>query len=257
MLFEILLSAFLLESHLDHARALLREGGVGEALRELDQTMQETRGDPETQYQVGELLRQLAADRAARLQELAPDSAEAYELLGRALEARGNLDEALAAYRAALSKSPRLPGVHFLIGNIQWKQRDLEAAKPEMEAELRSNPDHALANLRLGQILLAMNQPEAAAPHLRLSVRADDSSVEAHRALGKAYRALGEHVQALREFQIVASRRPEDDSVHAQLASAYRSLGQTDRARAEMETHRRLLQGKAEAARKISSSTAR
>ena len=95
------------------------------------------------------------------------------------------LDEALAAYRAAIAKNPRLPGLHFLIGNIEWKKRDFEAAKPEMEAELLLNPHHALANLRFGQIMLAMDRPGPAADYLRDAVRADDSSIEAHRALGK------------------------------------------------------------------------
>ena len=257
MLPEILLCAFLLTGDLDQVRALVRAGRFPEALHELQEALRKAPGNPEIQYQAGELLRQLAADRAAGLEELAPDSAEAHELVGRSLEARGHLDEALSAYRAALSKSPRLPGVHFLIGNILWKQRDFEAAKPEMEAELHWNPDHALANLRLGQILLAMNQPGAAADHLRQAVSSDDSSLAAHRELGKAYRALRDYAHALSEFQIVASRRPQDDSVHAQLATVYRSLGETARARAEMETHRRLLQEKAEAARKISPSNAR
>ena len=243
--------------NLDQARALLRDGRFPEALRELAESLRKAPGNPEVQYQIGEILGQLGTDRAARLEELAPDSAEAHELLGRALEARGDLVGALSAYRAAMARSPRLPGVHFLIGNILWKQRDFEAAQPEMEAELRGNPHHALANLRLGQILLAMDQPGAAAEHLREAVGADNASIEAHQALGKAYRALRDYQQALREFQIVASRRPQDDAVHAQLATVYRSLGQTARARAEMETQRRLLQEKAEAARKISPSNAR
>ncbi|MGI8988297.1 MAG: tetratricopeptide repeat protein [Bryobacteraceae bacterium] len=248
--------AFFLAGDLNQARTMLREGRFPEALRELEAAMRKEPGNPEIEYQIGEMLREQAADRAARLEELAPDSAEAHELLGRSLEARGNLDDALLAYRAALLKNPRLPGVHFLIGNILWKERDFEAAKPEMEAELRLNPNHALANLRLGQILLAMDRPGPAADRLRDAVRADDS-IEAHRALGKAYRALDNNADALREFQIVAGRRPQDDSVHAQLAGVYRSLGNTEQAKAEMEAHRRLLQERAEAARKTSPSIGR
>ncbi|MDQ6706740.1 MAG: tetratricopeptide repeat protein [Acidobacteriota bacterium] len=257
MSFDVVLSVFFLAGDLNHARAMLRDGRFPEALREMEDAMREAPGDPEIQYQIGELLREQAAGRAARLEELAPNSAEAHELLGRSLDARGNLDEALAAYRAAISKNPRLPGVHFLMGNIQWKRRDFEAAKPEMEAELLLNPHHALANLRLGQILLAMDQPGPAADRLRDAVRADDSSIEAHRALGKAFRALGNNAGALQEFRIVAGRRPQDDSVHAQLAAVYRSLGKPELVKAEIEKHRRLLQEKKDAARKTSPATAR
>src|SRR5258708_39900741 len=101
---------------------MLREGRVPEALSEMDALMRAAPDNAEIHYEIGELLRELAGERAARLEELAPDSAEANQLLGRSLEARGNLEEALTAYRAALSRNPRLPGLHFLIGNIQWRE---------------------------------------------------------------------------------------------------------------------------------------
>lgn len=247
-----LAALFFLIADLEQARDLLRQGRVPEALREMDAAMRNAPQDAETKYQVGELLRELAGDRAARLQELAPDSAEAKQLLGRSLEARGNVQQALEAYRAALTVNPRAPGLHFLIGNIHWRQRDFEAAKREMEAELRLNPAHPFANLRLGQILLAMDQPSLATGHLLAAVRADGSSVEAHRELGKAYRALTRYTDALREFRIVAQSLPRDASIHAQLASVYRSLGRHEDAKAEMESQSRLLRERAEAARKAS-----
>jgi tetratricopeptide (TPR) repeat protein len=250
LLFDAFVICFSLVADVQSARVLLREGRVTEALRELEAVMRAAPDDPEVQFQAGEILRELGADRAARLEQAAPDSAQAHELVGRSLEARGKLDGALAEYHAALSKDPRLPGLHFLAGNIRWKQRDLEAARPEMEAELQLNPNHALANLRLGQILLAMNEPDAAFDHLRKAISEDGSSLDAHRALGQACRALGRHRQALQEFLIVARLRPKDDSVHAQLATVYRALGDAERAKAELEIHRRLLKEKAEAARK-------
>jgi tetratricopeptide (TPR) repeat protein len=230
--------SLLLATDLNHARTMLREDRLPEALREMDAALRESPRNPEIQYEIGELLRELAGKRAARLEQLAPDSPEAKQLLGRSLEAHGNTEAALTAYKAALSKNPRQPGLHYLIGNIHWRDRDFDAAKAEMEAELRLNPQHFAANLRLGQILLAMNRPAPAADHLREALRADGASAEAHREMGKACRLLGLYEDALREFQFVVQHLPQDTSVHAQLASVYRSLGQTDRAKAEMEAQR-------------------
>lgn len=245
----VLLVAAAAEADIRTARALLEKGEVSRALQEIEAALRDAPGNPEVQYQAGELLRELGAERAERLRHLAPDSAEAHELLGRSLESRGQLDAALAEYRAALRNSAGLPGIHFLIGNLLWKKRDFSMARPELESELRLNPNHTLAHLRLGQILLNLNEPEAAMGHLRTAVAADPSSIEAHRALGRAYRALGRHREALGEFQTVASQRPNDDSVHAQLGGEYRALGNADQARAELEIHRRLLAAKAAAAR--------
>ncbi len=230
------------------AGALLEQGKTVEALEDMRKTVEASPADPEVQYQFGEMLRRLGAERAARLQSLAPESGEAHELLGRSLESAGKLDTALKEYRTALQKNPAAPGFHFLAGNVLWKQRDFQAARPELEAELQLNPNHALANLRLGEVLLSLDDPTAA-QFLQKAVAADSSSVEAHQALGKAYRLISDHSAALKEFQIVASRRPFDEAVHAQLAGEYRALGQADRANEEWAKHRRLLAEKAAAAR--------
>ena len=40
---------------------------------------------------------------------------------------KGDLVEALREYRAAAALDSRRPGVHYLIGNILWKMRELDA----------------------------------------------------------------------------------------------------------------------------------
>lgn len=239
---------YLLLADINTARRLAEQGKTAEALAEIQAALRSAPDDPEVQYQAGELLRTLGANRAERLQQLAPESAEAHELLGRSLEARGFLNDALGQYRAALRANPALRGLHFLTGNVLWKKRDFEAARAEFQAELQLNPNHTLANLRLGQTLLSLDQPSCV-DYLRKAVAADDSSIEAHRALGQAYRLTGDHRRALEQFRIVAQRRPDDDTVHAQLAGEYRALGDSARAKAEMEEHRRLLEARAAAAR--------
>lgn len=238
-----------LAADLRSARALAEKGEILGALREIHAELRSAPDDPEIRYQAGQLLGEIAADRVARLQKAAPDSAEAHELLGRSLESRGELDAALAEYRTALRSGVR-PGLHFLIGNVFWKKRDFAEARDELEAELQLNPKHVLANMRLGNVLLSLDQPKTAMQHLLTAVEADDSSVEAHRSLGRVYRALGLHAEALKEFQTVARDLPDDDSVHAQLGGEYRALGDLEKAKAEMGIHRQLLDAKAVAARK-------
>src|SRR5215831_7604666 len=190
------------------ARALLEQGKTIEALKELQAALRSAPDDPEVQYEAGELLRQIGAQHAAELERMAPESAEAHELMGRSFESRGRLDEALAEYQLALKNHPDIAGVNFLIGNVFWKKRDFAAARPELEAELRLNPNHPLANLRLGQVAIALNDPSAGLEHLKRAVAADDASIEAHRELGRVYRLMGDHRAALSQFRLVATRRP-------------------------------------------------
>ena len=249
-MWSFILIGFFAISDAEEARRLLLQGRVAEALREVEAALQENPNDPETQYQAGEVLRELGALRAQKLADLAPDSAEAHVLLGRSFETQGKLDDAAREYRAALERNGQLAGLHFLIGNLLWRQRDFEAARIEFEREISISPRHPLASLRMGQILLVTNQPLRALPYLRVPAEAGQASVEAHRELGKAYRQLGRNREALAEFRLVATARPRDESVHAQLASVYRAMGDKAGVAAETEKQRAVLNGKAEAARK-------
>src|SRR5713226_9584731 len=232
------------------ARTLLQADQVPLALRELQSLLDMHPGDPEAQFQAGRMLQELAERRFAKLERLAPDSAETHELLGRYQEAQRRLKEALSEYRLALQRSPAGPGLHFLVGNIHWKLRDFDAALPELEAELRVNPDHALGNQRIGNIYVERREASGALPYLEKAVRGDPNLLEAHRDLGRAFRLLERFSEALPEFQFVAQRQPEDDTVHAQLAAVYKALGQPQRAAAELEIHQRIVQKRLEATQK-------
>ena len=223
-----------------------------EALRAIDDLQKQKPDDPNIQLEIGKIFQELAASRLQRLQELAPDSPQVHEMVGKSFESHQKLTEALTQYQMAARGDPALPGVHFLIGNLYWKQRDLPAALPELEAELRLNPNHELANLRIGEILLATNAdvPAQAIPYLRKAVADPQANFEAHRELGKALRMAGQYDESLRELQFVAQRQPEDNKVHAQLAALYRAMGNTEAARKEMERHQQILQRQREASLK-------
>jgi Flp pilus assembly protein TadD len=187
------------------------------------------------------------------LQRIAPESVAAHELLGKTLESQGKLDGALSEYRRALEKSPATPGLHFLIGNVNWKLRNFDAAQAELGEELKVNPHHAMANLRMGQIVLSTQRddPMRAVTFLQEAVTGAPTSLEAHRELGKALRLAHKFPEALRELQFVESRAPNDDTIHAQLAALYKETGDRERARQEIEAHAKILRERLQASQKV------
>jgi Flp pilus assembly protein TadD len=235
------------------ARELIRQGKVGEALRNLDAIEKQYPDNPDAKFAVGEIFQELAAIRAEQLQRVAPDSAAAHELLGKSLESRGKLMEALAEYRHALEKGPATPGLHFLAGNVEWKLKNFNAAEADLLDELKLNPHHAMANLRMGQIVLETqrDQPLRAVAYLREATADDKTLLEAHRELGKALRLSHNFQEAVKELQFVASERPNDTMVHAQLAAVYRDMGNRERARQEMEIHARILRQRLQASQNM------
>jgi Flp pilus assembly protein TadD len=234
------------------ARELITQQKITDALNLIAELQKRGSSDPEAEFAAGEILQELAALRAEQLQRVAPDSAEAHELLGKSLEAQGKLEEALAEYRRAIEKAPGEPGLHFLIGNVEWKLKKIGAAQLEFGEELKTNPHHAMANLRLGQILLDTQResPAQAILYLREAVADAPASLEAHREFGKALRLAHQYPEAERELRLVESRAPNDPTVHAQLAALYKEMGEQEKARAEITIHARLLREKLEASQK-------
>jgi tetratricopeptide (TPR) repeat protein len=241
------------QAQVGQIRSLIQENRIGEALRNLRALREQHPNDADVNLQIGEIFQELAALRAEQLQKAAPDSAAAHELSGKSWEAQGKLSEALAEYKLAAGKNPALPGVHFLIGNVEWKERNLSEAQGELAQELKLNPNHALANLRMGQISIDADRdhPERAVAYLRRAVANDRSLLEAHRELGKALRLNKQLPEAAQELQWVETKRPNDETVHAQLAAVYRDMGDRERARTEMEIHGRLLKERLEASQKM------
>ncbi len=229
------------QSRLYLARTLVELGRIPEALAEIDRALA-GQPDPEIQFQAGSIVRDLAEQRFADLERLAPDSAAVRELTARHFEQQGKLPEALREYRAAIAKEPGRPGLHYEAGNILWRMRELDAATEELQAELTRTPHHGMANLRLGQVFLNRNQAPQAVVFLEQAVEAMSESTDARRELGKAYRSLGRTAEARRKWEAVAKARPDDDQVHYLLGNLYRQLGDGDRARRELNRHREILE---------------
>jgi len=247
-----LLSLSLEAATIESIRSLVKAENVVEALHEITNLQKQRPDDPDVQVEIGKIFQELAASHLQRLEQLAPESPQVRELIGKSFESHDKIPEALAQYKLAAQKDPALPGVHFLLGNLYWKQRDLNAARPELETELRLNPNHGLANFRMGEISLVTNAdaPEDAIPYLRKAVSDPHATLEAHRELGKALRMAGHYGEALQELSLVARRQPDDNKIHAQLAALYRAMGNREGARNEMEIQQRLLQRQREASLK-------
>lgn len=222
------------------ARTLIELQRFEEALAQLELVLAGN-PDPETTFRAGEILRDLAERRLAALQREAPDSAAVPEMTGVSFERAGRLDDALRNYRHAAQIDPNRPGVHYRIGAILWRQRDLDAATIELQVELARTPDHGMANLRLGQVLLARDLATEAIPPLERGLAAMPGSPEAQRELGKAYRKVGRQQDARRVFEALARTRPNDDQVHFQLGSLYRELGLTAESQREFRLHSAIL----------------
>ena len=234
-----------IEARLFLSRTLIELDRIPEAIEHLEKGASDA-GDAESRLQAGQILQELAARRLAVLRRTAPGSAEVHELAGRRLELEGRLADALAEYQAAARKAPERAGIHYLIGNLLWRQREMIPAETALRMELTRNPFHGMANLRLGQVLLRNDRPQPSVAPLERAVESmPETSPEgllARRELGKAFRKLERNAEALAQWEPVAKARRDDDQVHFLLGNLYRDLGRAEEARRELTRHREILE---------------
>ncbi len=197
--------------------------------------------DMEAQYLLAKTYRMLSLEVLARLMKDDPDSYRSHQLLAQTYENQEQDDKALAEYRIVEKMDPTLPGIHFEIGRLLWKNNhaDPEGALEELRRELQLNPDHPEANGEIGTILVAGHEPGKAVPYLETALRLSPDAGFIHEQLGSAYLQQKDYPKA----EVELKKAVQDDpygSAHYQLALVYRAEGRRTEAAAEFETVRKI-----------------
>ena len=169
-----------------------------------------------------------------------PRSYRARQLQAQLHEARGEVDEAVREYRAALGLKPGLRDVHFAIGTMLWSVSRFDEALPELEAELRVNPNHPQAHYEIADILQVRGDKAAAKGHLLESIRIAPNMAEAHLAIERIYFADGDFDEAIAHLRTVTRLDPEDPTPHYRMSIIYRRLGLADEAQRALREFQRL-----------------
>ncbi len=131
---------------------------------------------------------------------LRPQSPGARLNLAIALRQRGDVDGAIAQYRAALHLKPDYAEAHYNLGvALNAKGRTDEAIAEYREAT-RLKPDHSEAHNNLGGALYEKGQLDEAVAEFREAIRSKDYA-SPHNNLGVALRNTGRLDEAIDEFK--------------------------------------------------------
>lgn len=186
----------------------------------------------------------LAAQRLARLAEIAPESPQMHLILAQALATQDDFQGATAQYRKALEIDPQLPGIHFEIGEMILAQSSDEPARQKAESEfklaLKTNPNNAECYYMLGEIEWLRSKPQEALNYYDKALTLRPSFVDAHIAAGKALTSLGQPKEALKQLLAAIDLDPKNQVAHYRLSQTYRRLGRSEDAERELAVFRKL-----------------
>lgn len=200
-----------------------------------------------------------------RALQIAPRFVDARKLLARAYIEHGNYDRARTQLETALSAAPRDAEVHFLLGQVAFRENRFADGIGSLRLALKATEGgaddadparRAVAQLLLGLCLKEEGYTAAAAEVLEAYVAsALDATPAMHKdrdfktflslyedrslaVLAELYSELGRHEKAIEAYQRAADRRPDDESMQRKLVLALARAGRHDEA---IQRTRRLL----------------
>lgn len=156
--------------------------------------------------------------------------------LGTSLARSGRLDEAITAFREALSIEPRYTTAYYNLGlSLLENQRPREAVDA-LEAAVSLSPEDALAQRALGMALRQTGELDEAAGALRRAVALDSGDVLSLQHLGRLLRERGELEEAATAIRSAIRLKPEDPLLRQELGFILRAAGRLEEAVAALES---------------------
>lgn len=168
------------------------------------------------------------------------DSAAAYLFTARML-LRQEYDPVAEEYaQKAATVDPKLPLVHFLLGELYLYKSRVPDAIAEFEKEIAVNPAHAATYYKLADAYSRVQKYDEADRLLQKSIWLDSTSTGPFILRGKVLEKKGEFDLAVLALQRAATMDPNNPMTHQLLGQAYRTVGKKDDAERELKLAEKL-----------------
>ena len=135
----------------------------------------------------------------------------------------------------AVALDPKLPLVHFLLGELYLYKSRIPEAITEFQKELAINPGHAATYYKLADAYSRVQKFDDAERLLQRSIWLDATSTGPYILMGKVLEKKGEFELAVRALQRAATMDPNNPTTHHLLGQAYRDHGEERRGRKRTE----------------------
>jgi tetratricopeptide (TPR) repeat protein len=221
--------------------ALKEEGRRAEALALYQQAVADT---PDAHYALGFELDADGDRRGAiehyreyiRLKPLDVNVIRAYNLLGRALGAEGQIDDAAAAFAEVLRMQPRNGDAVGALADIALRQQRYDEAIGRYGDYIRLAPQNPAARFNLGLALAGAHRMDEAAAAFAEAVRLDPREAAFRVNLAEALLALGRLPEAATHYGAAVQLQPDDQELFARMsqvveAASEQKKGASPRAR--------------------------
>jgi tetratricopeptide (TPR) repeat protein len=215
---------------------LEKASGVVNAMRQADPV------NPAVLYAGYRVYSDLASETMLSLALAAPDSAQTHQMMAHEEARVGNTAGARAQYQKALEIDPKLPGIHFELGELLALSEDPKtkaSAESEYKAAVVENALDEKAECRLGDLSSRQGDSAQAIKHYQAALRLQPDDAEADFGLAKTLIAQNEQAKALPVLERAVELEPTNAPAHFRLSTIYREMGRTADSQREVEEYKK------------------
>lgn len=163
------------------------------------------------------------------------DSAAAHLFLARMLLRQGYDPIAEQNAQQAATMDPKLPLVHYLLGEFYLYKSNLQKAIEEFELEQKLNPGYAGTYDRLGDCYSRVGRYDDAERTLQRSILLDATATGPYILMGKVLVKKKDYASALNYLEKCLRMDPSNYIAHHLMGEAYRGLGREADAQRELK----------------------
>jgi len=171
----------------------------------------------------------------AQMYGVAPDSAAARLFLARMLLRQGYDPIAEQNAQQAAAMDPKLPLVHYLLGEFYLYKSNVPKAIDEFELEQRLNPAFAGTYDRLGDSYSRLGRYDEAERTLQRAILLDSTATGPYILMGKVLIKKKDFASATTYLEKALRMDPSNYISHHLIGEAYRGLGRTADAERELK----------------------
>ena len=215
---------------------LEKASSVVNAMRQADPA------NPAVLYAAYRVYSDLAGEAMLSLALAAPDSAQMHQVMAHEEARQGNTAGARQQYQKALAVDPKLPGIHFEMGellNLSDDAKTKAGAESEYKAALAENALDEKAETRLGDLSSRKGESGQALQHYTAALRLQSEDAEADFGMAKILIAMNQQAKALPILERAVQLEPTNAAAHFRLSTIYREMGRTADSQHEVEEYKR------------------
>lgn len=175
-----------------------------------------------------------AAEIAAKVTQLFPDSADAAIVLGAAETMLGHLDQAYSEFSTGARLAPSRADARFFLALVDYKQGKFSDAIAILQTAIKDGMADSDLHYLLAECLLKQGPAnmQQALRELDRALDLNTKSVAAHSLRGKLLLDSGHPKQASEDLELARQQDPHSRAALYNLARAYQAEGRTTEARA-------------------------